>query len=391
VAVLFGGRSVEHDVSIVTGHQIMRAFDRERFEIVPVYIDREGRWWSGEALLDLKSFEKDVRQLEGVDEVVFSPSTHHHGLIRNPMPQGMFAKSQIKRLDVIFPALHGSHGEDGSIQGLCELADIAYVGCGVLASALANDKIASKVLLRQHEIPVLDALSLSRSEWQQSQDKVIGHITAMLKYPLIVKPATLGSSIGITIAEDEAKLRIALDIALTFDRRALVEPALEGHIEINCAVMGADSDVKASVLEQPVSLAEFLTFEEKYLRGNEGMKSADRIIPAPLPPTLAAEIQEIAVRAFQAIDGSGTARIDFLVKPDSSEVYLNEINTLPGSLAFYLWQEMGMKPRDVVEQLVKLALDANMQKRQNIYDYKTSLVGLTAQRGLKGVKGRKGN
>jgi D-alanine-D-alanine ligase len=394
IGVLFGGRSVEHDVSIVTGHQVMRAFDGTPNEIVPIYINRDGRWLTGDALLELKNFQKkpeEIRQLDSVQEVILSPNTNHHGLIVNPLPSGLFAKSQIRRLDVVFPALHGSHGEDGTVQGVCELADIAYVGCGVLASAIANDKETAKVLLRQHEIPVLDAVGFSRAEWLQDSDKVIQHITAALPYPVFVKPTTLGSSIGIQRAPDEATLRAAIEIATNFDRRVLVEAAFEGGVEINCAVMGNHPDIRASVLEQPVSWQEFLTYEEKYLRGGEGMKSAERLIPAPLPDELAKEIQEIAVRAFQVIDGRGTARIDFLVKPASSEIYLNELNTMPGSLAFYLWQEMGMSPRDVVQELVKLALDANAEKRRNTYDYQTNLVALTAQRGLKGAKGRKAN
>ncbi|MCC6612109.1 MAG: D-alanine--D-alanine ligase [Anaerolineae bacterium] len=389
VGVLFGGRSVEHDVSIVTGHQVMRAFDGERFEVVPIYIDRDGKWYTGDVLNDLKSFEQDIPQLPGVQEVILSPNVNHHGLIVNPLPSGLFGKSQIKRLDVIFPALHGTHGEDGTVQGLCELADIAYTGCGVLASALANDKITSKVVLRQHSVPVLDAVSFTRAEWEQAPDNVVAHIQSVLQFPVFVKPATLGSSIGIARADDEAALRRHIDIASSFDRRVLVEAAFTGGVEINCAVMGRDSAVDASVLEQPVSWEEFLSFEAKYLHGGEGMKSAERIIPAPLTDELTKDIQELAVRAFQAIDGHGTARIDFLVKPDSGEIYLNEINTMPGSLAFYLWQELGMSPRDVVEKLVKLAQDAQADKRRNTYNYQTSLVSVTAARGLKGVKGTK--
>jgi D-alanine-D-alanine ligase len=386
---VFGGRSVEHDVSIVTGQQVMRAFDSGRYEVVPIYIDRPGHWYTGEPLRDLQTFEQDVRQVAGVQETLLSPASNHHGLIVNPLPSGIFRKSQIKRLDVVFPALHGSHGEDGTIQGLCELANLPYVGCGVLASALANDKVTAKILLRQHEIPVLDAVSFSRGEWQQAPDQAVRHVESVLKYPVFVKPATLGSSIGIQRADNAEQLDIAIAIAMEFDRRVLVEQALIGGTEINCAVLGNDVQIEASVLEQPVTWEQFLTFEEKYLRGSEGMKSAERIIPAPLAPELTKAIQELAVRAFQAIDGRGTARIDFLVKPTTSEVFLNEINTMPGSLAFYLWQEMGMSARDVVERLVSLAQEAHVDKRRNTYDYKTSLVSMTAARGLKGTKGTK--
>jgi D-alanine-D-alanine ligase len=388
VGVIFGGRSVEHDVSVITGHQVMRAFDPERYEVVPIYIDREGKWFSGEPLADLKNFKNEVVSLKGVESVVLSPSVQHHGLILNPTA-GRFEKSEVQRLDVVFPAIHGSHGEDGTIQGLLELADIAYVGCGVLASAIANDKVMSKIVLRQQGVPVVEGVSFSRAEWLEAPDNVIGHITSELQYPVFVKPATLGSSIGIGKATDDTLLRAYIDVAANLDRRILVERAVTDSIEINCAVMGSEDNIRTSVLEQPVSWDQFLTYEEKYMRGGEGMKSAERLIPAPISPELTEKVKSIAVQAFRAIDGRGTARIDFLVQPDSGDVYLNELNTMPGSLAFYLWQEDGLSPRDVVHQLVELARDAHAEKRRTTYNYQTNLIALTATRGLKGMKGSK--
>lgn len=389
VGVIFGGRSVEHDVSIVTGHQVMQAFDRERFEVVPIYIDRSGRWFTGDPLLEIKNFEDEVISMAGVQPVVLSPAIQHHGLIINPNPSGLFAKSQIKRLDVVFPALHGSHGEDGTIQGLLELADIPYIGCGVFASAAANDKLMTKTLLKGHDIPVVDAISFTRDEWLNDPDAIVKRITDAFTFPVFVKPVTLGSSIGIGRAEDDKLLRAHIDVAVNMDRRVLVEAAVVGCVEINCSVLGDDHEMRASVLEQPVSWEQFLTYEEKYLRGDEGMKSADRIIPAPISPELTARIQDLAIRAFRAIDGRGIARIDFLVHPDKDEVYLNEINTMPGSLSFYLWRETNMSAAELIDQLLKIARDANAEKRRNTYDYQTSLVALTASRGLKGAKGTK--
>jgi D-alanine-D-alanine ligase len=388
VAVLFGGRSVEHDVSVVTGNQVMRAFDPERYEVVPVYINRDGRWYTGEPLLDLKTFQNEVASMKGVKEAILSPATHHHGLIIDPAT-GYFAKSVVKRLDVVFPALHGSHGEDGTVQGLCELADVAYVGCGVLASAAANDKIMTKIILKQHGIPVVDGVHLSRNEWEADPDAVIRRITAALSYPMFVKPATLGSSIGVGRANDETILRASLDVATHFDKTVLVEQAVTDGIEINCAVLGSESTMRASVLEQPVSWDQFLTYEEKYMRGGEGMKSADRLIPAPLNDDLTAKIKDITLRGFKAIGGRGTARIDFLVRPEQSEVYLNEINTMPGSLAFYLWQHEGLSPAQVVTELVECAKETQAEKRRNTYNYQTNLIEVAAMRGLKGVKGAK--
>jgi D-alanine-D-alanine ligase len=390
VGVVFGGRSVEHDVSVVTGQQIMHAFPAERYAVVPIYIDRDGRWFTGEPLKDLKTFEQDVRAVDGVSAVTLSPDVRSHGLIVNPLPSGLFRRPQPLRLDVVFPAIHGSHGEDGTLQGLLELADIPYAGCGVLASAIANDKWLTKTVLKQHAIPVVDGLMFTRHEWDADPESVLAQIRARFAWPVFIKPATLGSSIGIGRAADDALLRASIEVAASLDRRFIIEEAITGCVEINGAVLGDDRELRASVLEQPVSWEEFLTYEEKYLRGGEGMKSADRIIPAPLDPALTAQIQDIAKRAFRAIDGRGIARIDFLVRPETSEVYLNEINTLPGSLSFYLWQDTGMSNAELVEALVQIGRDAQAEKRRNTYNYRTNLIALSASRGLKGTKGRKG-
>lgn len=389
VAVIFGGRSVEHDVSVVTGNQVLRAFDTERYDVIPVYIDREGRWFTGDPLRELKNFSNEVVSMAGVQTVTLSPSVQHHGMIVNPTPSGLFSKSQLIRLDVVFPALHGSHGEDGTLQGLLELADIPYVGCGVLASAVANDKILTKRVLQSMGIPTAPSVFAARHEWETDPEGVLSQIRS-LQFPVFVKPATLGSSIGISrIERDDASLQYALDMALNLDRRVLIEAAVTDCVEINCAVLGDARSLEASVLEQPVSWQEFLTYDEKYLRGGEGMKSAERLIPAPLSPEITVKVQQTALNAFRAIDGRGTARIDFLVRPDSGEVFLNEINTLPGSLAFYLWQEMGRPPREIVDRLVALARDAHADKRRNTYNYQTNLISLTAARGAKGMKGAK--
>ncbi|TVR21079.1 MAG: D-alanine--D-alanine ligase [Anaerolineaceae bacterium] len=389
IGVIFGGRSVEHDVSIVTGHQIMRAFDRERYEVVPVFITRDGKWYTGEPLLELDNFrDEEVISYRGVHSAVLSPSVQHHGLIVNPI-SGRLQRSEVKRLDVVFPAVHGSHGEDGTLQGLCELADIPYVGCGVLASALANDKAMTKSVLQAAEIPVIDGLTLTRDSWLDDREGTVARIAEALGYPVFVKPATLGSSIGVARADDENALTLAIDIAASFDRHLIVERAAVKAVEINCAVMGYGDDMQASVLEQPVSWEEFLTYEEKYMRGGGGMKSAERIIPAPLDEALTARIQQTAVSAFRAVGGHGIARIDFLYDESTDQVYLNEINTMPGSLAFYLWQETGLSAGEVVDKLVSLAGSAYADKRRNTYNYQTSLINLTASRGLKGVKGSK--
>lgn len=389
VGVFFGGRSVEHDVSIVTAQQIMQAFDSERYTVIPVYITRDGKWFTGEALRSLQNFKEGrVTELDGVQPVLLSPDTRHHGLIVKPLA-GRFSKSEVIRLDVAFPAIHGSHGEDGTLQGLFELADIPYVGFATMGSAVTNDKVITRQVLRQSGIPVIDGLHFSRADWLEDPDGIVQRVETQLGYPVFVKPVTLGSSIGVSRADDPEFLRAALDIAANFDRRILVEKAITDGVEINCSVIGYGRDMQASVLEQPVSWDEFLSYEDKYLRGDEGMKSADRLIPAPLSPELTERIQQMSIDAFRAVDGRGIARIDYLVRPDADEVYLNEINTMPGSLAFYLWQETDIPPAQLVDRLVTMARDAYADKRRSIYDYETNLVSVAAGRGIKQMKGAK--
>ena len=388
IAVIFGGRSVEHDVSIVTGHQIMDAFPADSYQVAPIYIARDGRWFTGAPLSQLENFKDgDILGRDGVLPCLLSPDTRHHGLILNPLA-GRFRQSEVQRIDVVFPALHGSHGEDGSLQGLLELADIPYVGCATLGSALTNDKVMTKQVLRQAGIPVLADTWFSREQWLEQSGEIVEAICAEFDFPLFVKPATLGSSIGIGRADTPELLRASIDIAANFDRRILVEPAVTKGIEINCSVMGFDDNYQASTLEQPVSWDEFLSYEDKYLRGSEGMKSAERLIPAPIGSELTRTIQQLSIDAFRAVDGRGIARIDFLVRPDQDAVFLNEINTMPGSLAFYLWREDDISQTDLVEKLVQIAQDAHAVKRRNIYDYQTNLVEVASRRGVKGSKGK---
>lgn len=389
VGVIFGGRSVEHDVSIVTGHQIMQAMDPARYEVVPIYIDREGVWLVGEPLRDIQSFKDDrVSEMLGIKEAVLSSSTAFKGLIVPPI-SGLVGRNSLRRLDVVFPAIHGSHGEDGTLQGLLELVDLPYVGCGVMASAIAIDKPMTKIVLQGHDIPVVEGLTVTRAAWIKDREAELDRIEAAFSYPLFVKPATLGSSIGIARVNDREALGNHLDVAANFDQRILIEPAIEGAIEINCAVLGNDENIRASVCEQPVSFEEFLTYEEKYMRDAGGMKGAERKVPAPISDELTARIRQTAVDAFKAIGGRGTARVDFLVQEEAGNIFVNEINTMPGSLAVYLWEPEGLTPRALIDELIRLALDAHTQKRQTRYNYKTGLVAHAAAKGLKGLKGFK--
>jgi D-alanine-D-alanine ligase len=387
VAVIFGGRSVEHDVSIVTAQQIMKAIDRTRYQVVPVYISRDGKWFTGSALNEIANFKDDaILNHKDVTPVILSPDVRHHGLLVDPLARGFFRRPQVIRVDVLFPAVHGTHGEDGTLQGLFELSDIPYVGFGTLGSALTNDKIMTKQMLRQAGLPVLDDVWFTRSQWQRTPDTVLAKIHETFELPVFVKPASLGSSIGVSRVSDPNLLRPSIEIAVNLDRRIIVEPAVANPIEVNCSVIGFGDEIKTSVLEQPLTYTDFLTYEDKYLAGSKGMKSADRIIPAPLDEALTHEIQQLAVEAFKAVDGRGIVRIDFLIEQANRRVVINELNTMPGSLAFYLWRPSGLSEAALIDQLIAYAREAHAEKRRSITDYRTSLLSVAAARGIKGTK-----
>jgi len=385
VAVLFGGRSVEHEVSVITGHQIMDAVKAAGYRVLPIYLTKDGEWYAGDPLHNLKLFTDpagDPLHASGVHRVSLSPDRSIRQLLIHPgARQGLFRKAPELWADVFFPCLHGSFGEDGSLQGLFELADVPYVGSGVAASAIAMDKALTKIVCRSAGIPVLDWLVCSRAEWQNGADAAVQRIEAFGAYPLIIKPVCLGSSIGVKRCDDQASLRQAIAAALILDDRVIIEPALSDFIEINCAVMGPPE--QASVCEQPKTHEAILSFEAKYKRGGKGLKQAntrsgmaslDRLIPAPIPEELAQRVQRYARQAFRAMGGAGTVRIDFLYLPSEGALYLNEPNSIPGSLAFYLWEASGIPFDNLVERLIAIALDRHKIRAQTQFSFEVNLL-----------------
>ena len=390
VGMIFGGRSVEHEVSVLTAHQALAALPRDAYTPVPIYIAKSGQWFTGEALLDLKNFS-DLEKLQTLAEpVIFSADTTQPGLLRRTAERkGLFGgraptEQVIEPLDVAFPLLHGTHGEDGTLQGLLELADLPYVGCGVEAAAIGMDKLMTKVALRAAGVPVLPHYALSRARWQREPDAVVAEIEAEFSYPVFVKPVTLGSSIGVASAEDRAGLRFAIDVAATYDSRVMIEPAQQEIVEINCAVLGNDAEARASVCERPVSEGT-LSYDEKYLSGGkrDGMKGARRIIPADISEELTSAIQASAIQAFQAIGAAGVSRVDFLVRPQEQTFYVNEINTLPGSLAFYLWEAAGVPFPELLKTLIGYAQTRYREKRRTTFSFTSSLLSGATLHGSK--------
>ncbi|MBV9100868.1 MAG: D-alanine--D-alanine ligase [Candidatus Dormibacteraeota bacterium] len=372
--LFFGGRSVEHEVSVVTAMQVLAAMPAEH-RGVPVYIAKSGAWYTGDALRDIDSYRDVDALLRDATRVTVRPEPEGgNQLVEVGGRRGLLggAARPVAQLDVALPLIHGSHGEDGTLQGLFELCDLAYAGCGVAAAAVSMDKLLTKAVLRGAQLPVLDHVVIERERWAADEAAVCAEVEKAFAPPHFVKPVSLGSSIGVTRAATREELRAAVATALTFDSRCLVEAAQEDIVEINCAVLGHGADVQVSVCEQPVTEG-VLTYSEKYLsKGGAkdapaGMKSARRLIPAPLDESLTRRIQGAAVAAFQAIGAEGVARVDFLVRLGDGWFVVNELNTVPGSLSFYLWEPAGVSFSALIARLIDLAVRRHAEKQRTTY------------------------
>ncbi len=349
IGVLFGGRSAEHEVSLVSAASVINALDKEKYEVVPIGISPEGRWLSsGEALRLLK----EKASIAHLPEHVFVPDPHHKALMTINAEVSSIAN---KPVDVIFPLIHGTYGEDGTIQGLFELADIPYVGAGVLGSAVGMDKVIQKQLLKQAKIPVTPDCSFLFQKYSSNPKLYLARIERTLRYPVFVKPPNLGSSIGISKAHDRRELADAIELAGQYDRKILVEQGLKNAREIECSVLGNDDPV-ASIPGEIIPSNEFYDYDAKYV---DGKSTAE--IPAKLPKAVVTKIRQYAVDAFRILDCAGMARVDFLVARRTNRIFLNEINTLPGftSISMYpkLWQATGLTYPELLDKLIGLALE----------------------------------
>lgn len=361
VGVVFGGRSGEHEVSLMSAASVLRAIDREKYDVVPIGITREGRWLVGGD--PLQALVKGA--LEQTQPAIFLPDPGRAALV--PVSQGgsplEVGRPSVPPLDVIFPVLHGPYGEDGTVQGLLELADVPYVGCGVAASAVGMDKALMKGIFRDAGLPLLDHLVILRREAEQELARVQSAIESRFGYPCFVKPANLGSSVGVVKVHGADELPAALREAARYDRKLLVEDAAEDCREIECSVLGNDQPV-ASVPGEIIPSREFYDYEAKYV--DQGSRL---VIPAPLSPEAAERVQSYAIRAFRAIDGAGLARVDFFVRRGTEEVYVNEINTMPGftPISMYpkLWEATGISYQELIDRLIQLALERHRDKARS--------------------------
>lgn len=359
VGVFFGGRSVEHEISIISAVQVMKAMDKAKYEVVPVYISKEGVWYTGPQLMYINNFKNYKNLMKNVTKVMPSMNAGEGTLMS--YPEGFLKSSKVvSKLDVILPVFHGTYGEDGCFQGIFEVMGIPYAGCGVAAAAITMNKSFTKEICSAINIPVIASYKIDSDGWFREKNTHIGNIEAKFSYPVIVKPDDLGSSIGVSKAGNKQELENAIDLAASFTNNILVERCVTAIKEVNCSVAEIGNDIQVSECEEPVIIGnELLSFDEKYMNADssgEGMAGTKRKIPANISAQQKNDIQAYAAKIFRHLNCSGVCRIDFILDESDQSVYLNEINTIPGSLAFYLWEATGKKFDTLLSELIETAI-----------------------------------
>lgn len=406
VGVVFGGVAPEHEVSVISALQAAAALDRDRYRPVPIYIAKDGTWYTGDALLDINRFRELDELLEEALPVALAPASHGQvELIENREASTMQRLARPPKrytVDVMLLGLHGGAGENGGVQGLCETMNVPYTSAGIFGSALGMDKVMSKRVCQEVGIPVVDFVAFHEDEWAYQEEEGLDQCEEVLDYPVIVKPARCGSSIGIGRAGNRSELDAAIENAFRYDDKVVVEHAVQELREINCSVLGDAHEATPSVLEEPMPSDEdeVLTFQDKYMREDgeeakegggakttesapEGMASLDRIVPARLSDERTETIQEMAVRIFHLFECAGVVRIDFMIDEATDQLYFNEINTIPGSFSFYLWEPSGVPFDELVDRLVQIARRRHREHNGRVQTYD---VNLLAEKSLQGLK-----
>lgn len=382
LGLFFGGKSTEHEISIITANQVLNNLNKNKYDIIPIYVSKNGDFYTNSKFNDVKNF-KDINYL--------LLSSTKIDLVRNRNRVGILKEGFFRNftpIDIAFPAFHGAYGEDGCIQGLFETLGIPYTGFNVAGSALGMDKILSKYLLRSLNLPTIDFKGIKRSNWLSNPQKTIEEVTKRLQFPLFVKPATLGSSIGVNKVLDKDSLKFAMEVAFTYSEKVIIEKAIENIKEVNCSVLGY-KDPKASVCEMPIPKGDILSFTDKYKSGGpkgsktSGMASLSRIIPAPINRALSKKIQDASIEIFKAMDGCGVARIDFFADPKNNTFYVNEVNTMPGSLSYYLWEKSGIGFKEMLDKIIEYGFEREKDKEKTQYTFDSNILSELGKGGLK--------
>lgn len=392
IGVFFGGRSTEHEISVISASQAMHAINRDKYDVTPIYISKQGKWYTGDALFDVANYRDIAALLAKCHEVYMRPVYDDYNLYRSHKP--LFGSDVLTRLDVVIPVLHGSNVEDGIFEGVLQTIGIPYAGCDVLSSANGMDKITMKMILSACNIPVVDYVWFTDKQWFAQRDELIAKIESKLGYPVIVKPANLGSSVGIGCAHSREELIDKVETAEQYSSRLIVEYMVKDLQEINCSVIGDCNEYRTSVLEQPLTSQDILTYTDKYMggtKGAKGMAASQKKFPADLPDAETKRIQFLAGETFRALSCHGVSRVDAMIEGKSERdaqgcrrIFVNEINTIPGSLSFYLWEGSGMKFDEEMDFLVQLALKRKREQGMKTVSYDQNIFSLGG--GIKGGK-----
>ncbi len=383
IGVFFGGRSTEHEISVISASQAMHAINKDKYDVVPIYISKQGKWYTGNALLDIQNYRNTTELLAQVEEIYMEPTFGDYNIYKKK--RSLFGSSILKHLDVVIPVLHGSNGEDGIFEGVLETIGIPYAGCCTLSSANGMDKITMKMILKSCGIPVVDYVWFTDKEWFARRNEIIDQIEREIGYPVIVKPANLGSSVGIGRARNREELIEKVDGAEIYTTRIIVEDMVEELQEINCSVLGDCDECEASVLEEPIKSGEILSYEDKYVggtKGAKGMQASQKRIPANLPQEETKRIQFLARETFRVLSCHGVSRVDMIIDRKTRNIYVNEINTIPGSLSFYLWEASGISFEQLMDRLVELAIKRKREQGMKTVSYDHNIFNLGG--GIKG-------
>ena len=388
VAMMFGGKSVEHEVSVISGIQAYMSMDTDKYDVIPVYMTKNNEMYIGDSIGDIESYKNIDELLKKSQRVIMINEDGRVKLVQYPVKK--LGKNVEVGIDVAFPVVHGTNVEDGGFQGYLKTMGIPFVGCDVTASAIGMDKYITKLVLKESNVPVLDARLYTLSDYAD-MESMMNDIENVFGYPVIVKPVNLGSSVGISVAKSRVELANSVDDAFRYATKVLVEHAITNLREINCSVLGDENDAIASECEEPLHTKDILSYEDKYVSnakgsGSKGMASVSRRIPAELTPEKREEVRELAVRSFKALGCNGVSRIEFMIDADTDKLYFNEINTIPGSLAFYLWEPVGVPYKELLDRMIQLALKRERTEESLTFTFDTNILNQASFGGSKGSK-----
>ena len=388
VGVFFGGKSVEHEVSIITAIQAIENMDKDKYDIVPIYITKDNKMYCGDLIGNISNYKDIDNLLKNSIQIILAQKDNKVVLLR--CDKKIYQNDVYDYIDIAFPIVHGTNVEDGTLQGFLKMFNLPYVGCDVISSSVGMDKYVCKCVLKDNDIPILECKCISAKDYNEDSDNTIKEIETKFSYPVIVKPINLGSSVGIKIAKNQEELKDAIENAFAYSRKVLVERAFKNLKEINCSVVGDYEFTKASECEEPVKTDEILSYKDKYISGGKktgAMKSMNASVlrlPANIDKNVKERIQELALKTFDVLGCSGVIRIDFMIDNDTNEIFVNEVNTIPGSLSFHLWKATDLNYTKLLDELIDLALKRNREEKNITYSFDSNILSGVSMKSLKG-------